>query len=36
MKKDDPFNYLPISFHIKNGKIDPEYKKFLQFFNERK
>lgn len=29
----NPFEYLPLTFHIQNGKSDPEYKKFLEYWN---
>lgn len=27
-----PFDFLPLTFHIKNGLEDDEYLKFLQYF----
>ena len=30
--KKDVFDYLPITFHIKEGKKDEEFKKFLTLF----
>ncbi len=30
----DPFDVLPLTFHIKNGTDDPEYFLFLKKFNE--
>ena len=32
----DPFDYIPLTFHIKNGINDPEWKKFLIYYNTRK
>jgi hypothetical protein len=29
---DDVFNYLPLTFHIREGEADPEYAKFLHFY----
>lgn len=28
----DPFNQLPITFHVKNGLEDPEFFKFKQYY----
>ena len=30
----DPFQVLPITFHIKNGSQDNEYKEFKKTFDE--
>jgi hypothetical protein len=30
----DPFDVLPLTFHIKNGLEDPEYQDFKQTFEE--
>ena len=30
----DPFEVLPVTFHIKRGLIDPEYYKFVSFFEQ--
>jgi hypothetical protein len=30
--KEEIFNYLPLTFHIKNGLEDDEYLKFLQYY----
>ena len=30
----DPFNALPLTFHVKNGVLDPSYKDFRQTFDE--
>ncbi len=29
------FDYIPLTFHIQNGKKDPEYQKFLEYYNKR-
>ena len=29
---EDPFNSLPITFHIKDGLDDPEFTRFKQFY----
>ena len=31
----NPFNYIPLTFHIQKGTEDPEFKKFLEYFNKR-
>jgi hypothetical protein len=31
----DVFQYVPLTFHIKNGLKDPEYKKFVQYYEQR-
>ena len=31
--KENPFDYLPLTFHIKNGTEDKEYGKFLECYN---
>lgn len=31
----DVFEYLPLTFHIKNGFNDPEYKKFVHYYDKR-
>ena len=30
----DPFEVIPLTFHIKKGTDDPEYFTFLQYFKE--
>lgn len=32
----NPFDYIPLTFHIKNGIKDPEYRKFIKFYQQRK
>ncbi len=32
--KRDPFEVLPITFHVKGGINDPEYIKFLKMFKD--
>ena len=32
---ENPFNYLPLTFHIQNGLEDEEYLKFLNSYYER-
>lgn len=33
----NPYDHLPLTFHIKNGILDPEYSKFKEYFdNEAK
>ena len=29
----DPFDALPVSFHIKTGRNDPEFERFIHYFN---
>ena len=31
---EDPFNALPVTFHIKEGLEDPEWIKFQQYYEE--
>ena len=31
---EDPFKYLPLTFHIQNNLEDPEFKKFEEFFEK--
>ena len=33
--KENPFDYLPLTFHIKNGTEDKDYQKFLEYYNAR-
>ncbi len=33
--KEDPFNTLPLTFHIAHGCSDPEYDKFVAMFREK-
>ena len=33
--KENPFDYLPLTFHIQNGTEDKEYAKFLEYYNLR-
>ena len=33
---EDPFNALPVTFHIKTGLDDPEWLKFQQYFENNK
>ena len=30
----DPFEHIPLTFHIKNGKDDPEFAKFMQEYED--
>jgi len=30
----NPFNHLPVTFHIKNGMADPEFTKFKAHYAE--
>lgn len=30
----DPFDALPVTFHIKNGLKDPEFKRFEDYYNQ--
>ena len=30
------FDYVPLTFHIKKGMKDPEYKRFIAYYNRRK
>ncbi len=32
----DPFEHIPVTFHIKKGLSDPEFQKFLNYYNKRK
>jgi len=32
---EDPFNYLPLTFHIRNGTDDPEFTKFMEYYQQR-
>lgn len=32
---DNVFNYLPLTFHIKNGTNDIQYKRFQMYYNKR-
>ncbi len=32
---DNAFNYLPLTFHIKEGVKDPQYKRFVHYFKRR-
>ncbi|KRX06925.1 hypothetical protein PPERSA_07088 [Pseudocohnilembus persalinus] len=32
--KENVFDYLPLTFHIKQGDKDPEFKKFTEYFQE--
>lgn len=32
-KGQDPWNALPVTFHIDHGLSDPEFKKFVEYFN---
>lgn len=32
----DPYNSIPLTFHIKKGVTDPEYAKFLKYFKKIK
>ena len=34
-KKEEVFDYLPLTFHIKEGLEDPVYYKFLKYFYKR-
>ena len=29
------FNFLPVTFHIKNGLDDPEFKKFINYYYDQ-
>lgn len=31
----NPFDFIPLTFHIKNGKEDKEYTKFLEYYQKR-
>lgn len=33
--KENPYDYLPLTFHIKSGTEDKEYAKFLEYYNSR-
>lgn len=33
---EDLFSYIPLTFHIKNGFKDPEYKNFTRYYNQIK
>lgn len=33
--KENPFKYIPLTFHIQKGTEDEEFKKFLEYFNKR-
>ncbi|KRX03061.1 hypothetical protein PPERSA_10142 [Pseudocohnilembus persalinus] len=35
LQKKNVFDYLPLTFHIKNGLQDKEFKNFLRFFREQ-
>ena len=32
---EDPFQYIPVTFHIRNGTKDPEYQNFLAYYKQR-
>lgn len=32
---EDPFDYIPLTFHIRNGFKDEEYKRFVTYYNRR-
>ena len=34
IKGEDPFGILPLTFHIKKGVEDPEYLRFLKYYEE--
>lgn len=34
LQKKDPFDVLPLTFHIENGLEDPEYLEFKKYFEE--
>ena len=33
--QEDTFNYIPVTFHIQEGKKDKEYQKFFHYFGKR-
>ncbi len=33
--KQNPFDNIPLTFHIKDGINDPEYTKFLEYFKQK-
>jgi len=33
--KENVFDYLPLTFHVRNGFEDKEYQKFLEYYNNR-
>ena len=35
LTKKNVFEFLPLTFHIKNGLGDKEFKKFIKYFRER-
>lgn len=35
LRGDNVFNYLPLTFHIKNGLKDPQYKRFTHYYKRR-
>ena len=30
----DPYQVLPLTYHVKSGTSDPEFTKFVQYFQE--
>ena len=32
---EDPFQHIPLTFHIKDGVKDPQFKKFLKYYKEK-
>lgn len=35
LKKDNVFNYLPITFHIEGGLQDPQFLAFQKYYKDR-
>ena len=33
--KEDYTKYIPVTFHIQQGTVDPEYLKFVDYYNKR-
>ena len=33
---EDPFQHVPLTFHIKEGIKDQQFKKFLKYYREKK
>lgn len=31
----DPFEFIPLTFHIKKGFKDPEYNRFIKYYGAR-
>ena len=32
---EDPFKYIPLTFHVKDGIVDKEFLKFVDYYNSQ-